>query len=93
MCRAGVDRAAGRARRRAVRGEGGRAAGAGAGRLQGAGAGPRLQHLRADRVRAGDLGAHHRAVPHRAAAPAQRHRAARRPARDLLPGHLAAAAG
>ncbi|XP_073967535.1 uncharacterized protein [Choristoneura fumiferana] len=62
----GIDSAAGCARVGAVRGEGGRAAGAGAGRLQGAGAGPRLQHLRADRVRARDLRAHtaqYRTVP------------------------------
>lgn len=89
---AGVHRAARRARLGAVRGEGRRAARAGPGRLQGAGAGPRLQHLRADRVGARDLGAHHGAVPHRAAPAPERHRAASGPQGDLLQGHMAAAA-
>lgn len=86
----GVDRAGGRARLRALRGEGGRAAGARAGRLQGTGAGPRVQHLRADCLRAADLRAHHGAVPHGAAAAPQRDRTAPGPARDRLPRHLAA---
>lgn len=88
---AGVDRPEGRARVGAVRGEGGRAAGAGAGRVQGAGAGPRLRHLGADGVGRAAVGAHHGAVPHRAAAPAQRQRGRARARRDLLPRHLAAA--
>lgn len=89
---AGVDPTAGRARLGAVRGEGGRAAGPGAGRLQGPGAGARVQHLRADRVGARDLRAHHGAVPHGAAAAPQRHRTSAISLRDIVPGRVVAAA-
>lgn len=93
MSVAGIHSTARRSRLGALRGKGGRTSRAGASGVQGAGAGARLQHQRADRVGAGDLRAHHRPVPDRAAATSQRDRAARRLEGDLVQSDLASAAG